>query len=322
MPKPDHASSLGEYHIGDSIRLLNGKLGRRLSGKVQLILTSPPFPLNNKKSYGNLTGELYRDWFVSLADIFAELLTPDGSIVIELGNSWIPGRPVQSLLHLESLIGFVNAPNADLRLCQQFICYNPARIPSPAQWVTIQRIRATDSYTNVWWIAKSDNPKADNTKVLRPYSKSMKSLLRRRSYNSGRRPSEHIISADGFLTDHGGSIPHNVFEMEPIAGTDDTRLPNAFRIANTNSNDYFTRMCREKGIAPHPARMPPGLASFFIQFLTDPGDIVLDPFSGSNTTGYVAELLNRKWVSIEKLQRYSEQARIRLEDPMLAKAQE
>jgi hypothetical protein len=200
----------GRYYCGDSVEMLRSDLGQELRGRVQLILTSPPFPLNNKKSYGNLEGAQYRAWFTNLATIFGELLTSDGSIVIELGNAWMPGRPIQSLLHLESLLGFVTHPDADLRLCQQFICYNPSRIPSPAQWVTVKRIRTTDSFTHIWWMAKTDLPKANNQKVLRPYSRSMKKLLERQSYNAGSRPSEHQVSESGFLTDHGGSIAHNV----------------------------------------------------------------------------------------------------------------
>lgn len=313
MLKIDHHTNNGSYHIGDSVQLLTGELLDNFKGKVQLILTSPPYPLNNKKSYGNLKGDSYKEWFVGLAKIFSDLLTPDGSIVIEIGNSWEPHRPVQSLLSLESLLGFVKHPEADLRLCQQFICYNPSRLPSPAQWVTVNRIRATDSYTNIWWMAKSDFPKADNRKVLRPYSDSMLRLLKRQNYNKGRRPSEHVVSEDGFLTDHGGSITQNVFEMEAIDHAQNVRLPNAFRLSNTVSNDHFMTTCRERGIVPHPARMPIGLASFFIQFLTDPADIVLDPFAGSNTTGFVAETLSRRWISIEAKSDYAEQARIRLE---------
>ena len=122
----------------------------------------------------------------------------------------VPGRPVQSLLHLESLLGFANHPEAGLRLCQEFICYNPARLPSPAQWVTVNRIRTVDSFTHIWWMAKSDYPKADNKRVLRPYSTSMKSLLKRRAYNAGQRPSQHTIGKSSFLVDNGGSIAHNM----------------------------------------------------------------------------------------------------------------
>lgn len=317
MAQATHSTALGSYYVGDSTNLLRSSEFEHLKGRVQLILTSPPFPLNSKKSYGNEKGEAYKEWFVGLAKTFSDLLTEDGSIIIEVGNSWLPDRPVQSLLHLESLIGFVNHPDANLRLCQQFVCYNPARLPSPAIWVTVKRIRLTDSYTNVWWMSKSDFPKADNRKVTRAYSKGMRSLLKRQSYNAGRRPSEHVISQNAFLTDNGGSISHNVFEMEAMDKNREVRLPNAFSLSNNSSNDYFMRTCREKNITPHPARMPDGLVSFFMQFLTDPGDIVLDPFAGSNTTGYVAELLGRKWVSIEALEQYTEQSLIRFGDPAL-----
>jgi len=313
-----HSTGHGAYYIGDSRNLLKTKIGRSLRGQVQLLLTSPPFPLNNKKSYGNLSGEEYRKWLCDFAPLFKDLLAQDGSIVIELGNSWMSGRPVQSLLHLEALIEFVKNPKADLRLCQQFVCYNPARLPSPAQWVTINRIRTTDSYTHVWWIAKSDYPKADTSHVLRPYSKSMRDLLKRKTYNAGRRPSGHHISESSFFNDNGGSIPHNYFEMEPQDEERVVRLPNAFSFSNTKSNDYYLQACNQHGIKPHPARMPEGLAAFFIQFLTDPGDLVLDPFAGSNTTGYVAECLGRKWISIEIMNEYAEQSKIRLNDPILA----
>ena len=237
-----------------------------------------------------------------------------------MGNSWVSGRPVQSLLHLESLIEFVKHPDANLRLCQQFVAYNPSRLPSPAEWVTVQRIRTTDSYTHVWWMAKTDFPKADNSKVLRPYSNSMKQLLRKQQYNSGVRPSEHVLSEEGFLTDHGGSIAHNFFELEPMNSKREVRLPNAFSLSNTDANSFFIRTCRERNITPHPARMPLGLAAFFIQLLTDPDDLVLDPFAGSNTTGFTAELLNRRWISTEIKPDYAKQSKIRFEDEILHKS--
>jgi hypothetical protein len=312
-----HETSAGRYYQGRAEDLLRGEIGRELKGQVQLILTSPPFPLNNKKSYGNLAGEEYRSWFCGLAEVFSELLTPDGSIVIEIGNAWEPGRPVQSLLPLQCLLDFVENPRADLRLCQELICYNPARLPSPAQWVTVERERVTDSYTRVWWMAATDRPKADNSAVLRPYSNSMRALLERKDFNRKPRPSEHHISEKGFLADNGGSIAHNFFELEPMTPSREARLPNAFALSNTGSADFFATTCRERGVTPHPARMPAGLAAFFIEFLTDPGDLVLDPFGGSNTTGLVAELLNRRWIAIDAEPAYAEQSRIRFEDPVL-----
>jgi hypothetical protein len=252
----------------------------RFKGKVQLIFTSPPFPLNAKKRYGNFTGEDYVAWLAAFAPVLREYLTPDGSIVVEVGNSWEPGLPVMSTLALRSLLAFQEA--ARLYLCQEFVVYNPARLPSPAQWVTIERIRVKDAFTRLWWMAPSPRPKASNRRVLRPYSDTMKHLLRTRKYNAGRRPSQHRISPRSFLTDNGGAIP-----------------PNVFIVSNTRSADPYQRFCKVHGLQKHPARMPVEVPEFMIQMLTEPGDLVMDPFAGSNTTGFAAESLERRWLSIE-----------------------
>lgn len=276
--------------------LLKGKceevLGRKaiadaLKGKVQLIFTSPPFPLNRKKKYDNLQGDEYLQWLSKYAVLLSDFLTPTGSIVIELGNAWEPGKPVMSTLALESLLEFRKAAN--LHLCQQFVCHNPARLPSPAQWVTVKRTRVTDSYTNVWWMSKTTEPKADNKRVLQPYSDSMKQLLKSGKYNAGSRPSEHHVGKTSFLSDNGGSIPSNVLKF-----------------SNTAATDAYLSYCRTENLNPHPARMPIGLPTFFVKFLTDENDLVLDPFAGSNTTGAAAEALNRSWIGIEPMDEYIE----------------
>lgn len=311
-----YGTRYGKLFIGDSLDIHTKYLRRYYKNKFNLIITSPPFPLNNKKRYGNLQGENYYNWFVNLAPVFSALLTDDGSLVIEIGNAWEPGRPVQSLLHLECLFGLVRNPDADLRLIQEFICYNPSRLPSPAQWVTVNRIRTVDSYTHVWWISKNDFPKADNSKVLRPYSKGMQRLIETKKFNSGRRPSEHEISSTAFTKDNGGSIAHNFFELEPIDPSRGVRLPhNVLSFSNTNSNDYYFRRCRQDNITPHPARMHGGLVNFFTEFLTDENDLILDPFAGSNTTGYYAEKLKRRWISIEVNADYAYDSIIRFEEP-------
>ena len=301
-----YKTDLGMSYCGDFIETIS-KL--KCDGQFQLILTSPPFPLNKKKKYGNMEGQEYIEWIKSLAPVFCDLLANDGSLVIEIGNAWEKDRPVQSLLPLKSLMALTEG-DSGLRFIQEFICHNPARIPSPAQWVTVNRIRAIDSFTHVWWLAKTDYPKANNERILRPYSKSMERLLGRKKYNTGQRPSEHSISKTSFLKRQEGSISHNVLEMESEGK--ELRLPYSMQnIANTSSNDRYLTACREKGITPHPARMPLGLAAFFIEFLTDEGDYVLDPFAGSNTTGYCAEVLGRKWVATEMEEEYLYQSSFR-----------
>ena len=260
-------------------------LARRYAGKVQLIFTSPPFPLNTKKAYGNLRGEQYTSWLAKFAPLFRRMLTPSGSIVLEMGNAWESGKPVMSTLALEGLLSFLRG--GSFRLAQQFISHNPAKLPTPAQWVNIERIRLKDSYTHLWWMAATERPFADNRAVLRPYSKSMLKLLKTGKYNAGKRPSQHNIGETSFLNDNKGAIPSNVLTF-----------------SNTGSGDAYQVFCREHNLKPHPARMHTGLPEFFIRFLTKPGDLVLDPFAGSNTTGAAAENLKRRWISVEARREY------------------
>jgi site-specific DNA-methyltransferase (cytosine-N4-specific) len=257
----------------------------RLEGKVNLIFTSPPFPLNRKKRYGNETGEAYIEWLCAFGPLFKKMLAPDGSIVVEMGNSWEPGLPVMSTLALRTLLEFQQ--KNDLHLCQEFIWHNPAKLPSPAQWVNVERSRVKDSFTKLWWMSPTAKPKASNQRVLQEYSKAMKALLSRGTYNAGKRPSEHDISETAFLRDNGGAIPSNVLTY-----------------ANTQNGDSYQAFCRENKLLLHPARMPMELARFFIKFLTNVGDLVLDPFGGSNTTGAAAEGLDRFWLSIEASENY------------------
>lgn len=191
--------------MSENAELLGSPAFERWRGKIQLLFTSPPFPLKRKKRYGNFDGKKYQTWFSDLAPVFAEFLTKDGSIVVEMGNAWETGVPVQSLLPIKALLRFVENKKAKLKLCQEFVCYNPARLPSPAQWVTIERIRVKDSFTRLWWMARTDRPDADNRRILKGYSRAMKELLERRGYNAGARPSEHVISAKGFLKKHRGA---------------------------------------------------------------------------------------------------------------------
>jgi site-specific DNA-methyltransferase (cytosine-N4-specific) len=297
---------------GRSEDVLDSHLASHLRGTIDLIFTSPPFPLNRKKKYDNLQGEAYVQWLKGFAKIFKSFLKPTGSIVMEVGNSWEPGKPVMSTLALESLLAFLR--EGELNLCQQFVWHNPARLPSPAQWVTVERIRIKDSYTHLWWMAPSERPKADNRRVLTEYSTSMKALLKRKTYNSGQRPSEHNIGATSFLTNHGGAIPPSVLKFEQASNTDDDQNSSVITLANTQAATDYQLYCREHSLETHPARMPLGLAKFFIKFLTEPGDMVLDPFAGSNTTGAAAEHLERHWSAIELNEAYIEGSKGRFRD--------
>ena len=268
-------SGLGRVYQGDSAEVL-----RQFDDEsVDLIMTSPPFGLVRKKDYGNEDADEYVHWFKPFAREFKRVLKPNGSLVIDIGGAWKKGLPVKSLYQYELLISLVK--EFGFYLAQEFFWWNPARLPTPVEWVTIRRIRVKDAVNTIWWLAKTPYPKASNRRVLQPYSERMLNLLKN-GYKPRRRPSGHDIS-DKFGRDNGGAIP-----------------PNLIALANTESNSAYQRYCKARGIPEHPAKYPVLLPAFFIQMLTDPEDMVVDPFAGSLATGEAAELLKRRWVCIEK----------------------
>jgi DNA modification methylase len=250
---------------------------------INLVLTSPPFALTSQKEYGNKVSGDYVEWFLEFAKGFKRILKSDGSFVLDLGGAYLPGHPVRSLYQFELLIKLCK--ELGFFLAQEFYHYNPARLPAPAEWVNVRRIRVKDSVNVVWWLSKTEYPKANNRNVLRPYTAAMKNLLKK-GYRAKTRPSGHNITHK-FSWDNEGAIPPNLLEL-----------------GNNDSNSGYMRRCAEAGIKPHPAKFPKRFAEFFIKFLTDENDLVLDPFAGSNTTGYVAEYLNRKWVAFELVESY------------------
>jgi len=273
----------GRIYLGDSLEVL-----RDIDAdSVDLIMTSPPFGLIRKKEYGNVDAHEYLDWFRPFAAEFYCVLKDSGSLVIDIGGAWNPGLPTRSLYHYK--LPIMLCEEFGFHLAQDFFWWNPSRLPTPAEWVTIRRIRVKDAINTVWWLSKTPWPKASNRRVLQPYSPRMKNLLEN-GYEAKRRPSGHEIS-DKFSIDNGAAIP-----------------PNLIAIPNTESNSAYLRYCNERGLKPHPARYPSDLPEYFIRLLTDDGDLVFDPFAGSCVTGEVAERLNRRWICVDSVKEYLEGA--------------
>jgi len=306
-PFTGYRTYLGRYWATTIEDWFKSAVCKQMAGKVNLILTSPPFPLNRKKSYGNLNGDEYLNWLKSLATPLRDLLADDGSLVIEVGNAWNPGEPTMTTLPLESLMAVKS--EGDFSLCQEFICHNPARLPSPTQWVNVERARMKDSWTRIWWLSKTARPKADNRNALLPYSKDMMRLLKSQKYNAGSRPSEHRIGSKSFLKDNGGSIPASCFTDESL-----NHFGSLVVASNTINAEPYLKWCRDNRVKPHPARMQTSVARLFISFLTSKGDLVFDPFAGSNTTGAAAQALGRRWASVEANTQNIEASKSRLID--------
>ncbi len=272
-----YSTELGSCYHANSLELL----GTLPENSVNLVLTSPPYALRRKKAYGNVHAPDYIEWFLPFAEEIYRVLRPDGSFVFEIAPAWERGAGTRSLFLYQLILELCQR----FHLVQEIYWYNPSRLPSPAEYVTIRRTRVKDAVNVAWWLAKSNTPKADNRRVLRPYSESMHRLFRE-GVRVTRRPSEHRIG-ENFDRDNGGAIP-----------------PNLLEIPNTTSRDPYLKRCKEAGVTPHPARFPLGLPEFFIRFLTEENDLIVDPFAGSNVTGAVAERLKRRWLAIESQEEY------------------
>lgn len=277
LPTPLYTTDGGKAYVGDALDLLAGLAEE----SVDLVMTSPPFALQRQKQYGNKTENEYVDWLLQFAEGVKRVLKPTGSFVLDLGGSYRSGRPVRSLCNFRVLLRLCD--DHDFRLAEEFFWFNPAKLPSPIEWVNKRKIRAKDAVNTVWWLSKTDFPKADVRRVLTPYSDRMKKLLENSAafYTPKKRPSGHDISGN-FGVDNGGAIPSNLLEF-----------------SNTDSNSHYLRCCKALNIESHPARFPEKLPSFFINFLTEPNDLVLDIFAGSNTTGFAAQKLGRRWLAFE-----------------------
>ncbi len=277
-----YETKFGKAICGDSLEWLQS----REDNSVDLVITSPPFALQRKKEYGNKEQCEYVKWLLQFGHEIFRVLKETGSFVLDLGGAYEKNRPIRSLYNFRVLIHLCD--ECGFNLAEEFFWYNPAKLPSPIEWVNKRKIRVKDSVNTVWWFSKTDFPKANVKNILVPYSSRMKKLLENPEgfYKPQKRPSGHDISS-GFANDNGGAIPSNLLQFP-----------------NTDSNSQYLRLCEMFSAKKHPARFPVKLPEFFIDFLTDPDDLVVDIFAGSNTTGFVAEQKGRRWIACELDQEY------------------
>jgi site-specific DNA-methyltransferase (cytosine-N4-specific) len=240
------------------------------------------------------------DWLFGFCKKVHRVLKPQGSFVLDLGGAYQKGRPVRSLYNYRILLRLCD--ELEFRLAEEFFWYNPAKLPSPIEWVNKRKIRAKDAVNTIWWLSKTDDPQADVRRVLIPYSERMKKLQSNPDafYKPKLRPSGHDIGSS-FSADNNGAIPSNLLQ-----------------IANTESNSRYMQLCKALGVTIHPARFPQKLPAFFINFLTEPNDVVLDIFAGSNTTGAAAEELQRRWIAFEQDKVYLSASSFRFVDAQVS----
>lgn len=281
-----YETNFGQCICGDSLNLM----GQLEDASINLVITSPPFALQRKKAYGNEEQETYVDWLCEFGELVYKKLRDDGSFVIDIGGAYEKGEPSYSLYQFKTLIKLCD--EIGFKLAQPFYWHNSSALPAPIEWVNKRKLRAKTSVNTIWWLCKNPRQcKANVTKVLMPYSSRMQRLINNPDDyikgNSVERPSGHVLKKSSWSKDNGGAIPSNMLQFP-----------------NSESNSQYLRYCKSLKIKGHPARFPMALPEFFVKFLTDEGDLVVDIFGGSNTTGITAEKLLRKWKSFELSKEY------------------
>lgn len=261
-----------------------------IDAPITLVVTSPPYPLASARKYGNPPEHLYVDWICQTLEPVVKHLVPGGSICLNISNDiFMPGSPARSLYRERLVLALCD--RLGLHKMDELIWVNPSKPPGPYQYASKARTQLNVGYEPVYWFTNDPfRVKSNNRRVLQAHTDKHLALMARGGEQREGAHSDGAYSmrkgAYGAMTE--GRIPRNV-------------LTYGHRCAEQSG---YKQAAREQGLPPHGAPMPLKLASFLVEFLSEPGDLVADPFSGSFTTAHAAERLGRRWLGTECMVEY------------------
>lgn len=257
---------------------------------IALCVTSPPYPLRQARAYGNPDEAKYVDFICeSLGPIVSNLI-PGGSVVLNISNDiFEPKSPARSL-YIERLILALH-DRLGLSLMDRMPWVNFSKPPGPTHWACVNRVQLTTAYEPVFWFTNDPmRVRSNNRRVLEPHTDRHTRLMQgggaRRTavYGDG----AYKIRPDSYGRITEGKIPRNVIQRGHACN--DTRA--------------YREHAASLGLPTHGAMQPTSIPDFFIRFLTEPGDLVVDNFGGTIRTGLAAERLGRRWFVTEWILEY------------------
>jgi len=270
---------LNKYLCGDCLEVV-----RKIDdNSIDLIMTSPPYA-DQIKDYGNGV-ELFKPndyitWFLERAKEFYRVLKDTGSFVLNISDK-IDGN-YQNLYVFKLVIALCE--EVGFHLVRDYIWYNPATPPNVFSKGNLGRTKKSHEYC--FWFSKGESWTFNMDPIRKPYGKDMQKLINGEKTNQGNReantrPSRHNFDLSHAWSNNGGADPGSVLML-----------------GNTASNSVLHSISKDMGIK-HPARYPEKLAQFFILSGSNEGDIILDPFAGSGTTGVVSKKNGRNFICID-----------------------
>jgi DNA modification methylase len=276
--------------LGVALWAAAGDVFSAIDEPIVLCLTSPPYPLAAPRAYGNPNAIEYVDWVCRLLEPIAKHLVPGGSLCLNVSNDiFEPGSPARSLYRERLVIALCE--RLGLAKLDEFIWHNPTKAPGPTRWASITRQQLNVAWEPVYWFTNAPAlVRADNRRVLQCHAKRHLDLMRvggeKRTANNGDGAYRLYPGSYGNATP--GRIPRNVLSFP-------------HRCA---SKDAAARAAKAQGLPVHAATMPLPLARFLVDFLTEPGDLVVDPCAGWLTTALAAEDAGCRWLCTEQMGEY------------------
>jgi DNA modification methylase len=261
-----------------------------LGEPISLCLTSPPYPISRGRAYGKITESEYVDFLCRALEPVIQNLRSGGSVVLNVSNDVFErGMPSRSLYQERLILALHD--RFGLHKMDTLIWHNPSKPPGPVWWASINRLQLNVGYEPVLWMTNDPNQVlADNRRVLEPHTARQQQLIRAGGEN------RHGVYADGAYVVRPGSYSHAT----------PGRIPRNVLTIGHKCQDQarYKKTARDLGLPVHGAPYPLRLVKFLISFLSECGDLVVDPFAGSLTTGRGAEELGRRWVCTDNVCEY------------------
>lgn len=285
-PAPPRVSMLAfDTDLGAAIWGACETVFGRLTDSVAVCITSPPYPIASPRAYGGPTPGQWIDFICRALEPIVRRLLPGGTIAVNLGNDvFAPGSPARTSYRERFVVAMED--RFGLHKLDEVIWHNPARPPGPIQWASRRRVQLNAAYEPVYVFC--NDPLAcfaDNRRVLVPHSERHRALIERggerRRQTSG--DGAHRVRPGSYGAATPGAIPRNVVSIRH----------------NCPDQQAMRRAARAAGLPDHGAAMPLALARFLVEWLSRPGDLVVDPMAGTLTTAKAAELTGRRWLATE-----------------------
>ncbi len=237
------------------------------NNQVDLIVTSPPYANQRKSDYGGISHSQYVEWFLPISEQLLRVLKPTGSFILNIKENVVDGERSTYVYEL------VIALRKQGWLWTEEYLWNKTT-STPGYWPN----RLRDSWEHLYHFTKNKKFSMYQESVKIPASEATVKRM------------QHLGPNDLVRRE---SVTNSGFGVNISNCHNDMVLPsNVLTLSTVTHNKQ------------HSASFPDSLPTFFIKLFTQPGDVVLDPFSGSGTVGVVSKQLKREYILIEKCEKY------------------